>query len=188
MGIARTPTWAFVALVLIGLLAVIVGGSVVADGLRALGQTQRLVMPGSVRTHLGEPGEYTLFYEYRSVVDGTRFDTQRPLNMRLAVTDLAGGREVPLTSTEASRYSLGDYAGSSLVTFRVERAGDYDVRASYASGQAGPPFVLALTPASPTGLGLTIVAGVVVWFGFSAIVASVVLLMLRRRNRAAALK
>jgi len=171
---------ASLSLALVGLAAAVGGGFLFAQGVQGLGNTQRLVMPGTAEVRLIEPGTHMILYEYRSVVDGTHYDTQRPVNLRVTVIEAAQGQALPLTPWSNTRYAIGDYAGSSLVTFRAERAGRYEVRASYAPAEAGPPFVLAI---ADVGAALrTVFGGVLGLVGLTLAGTRAALLFIGRRR------
>ena len=92
-------------------------------------------MPGEHTLDL-EPGDYTIFYEYRSVVGGRVYSTaDAPLNMNVRLWRDDDGREVELSNPTGSyEYSIESRSGVSLLEFEVETAGTYRIAAEHAGG------------------------------------------------------
>ena len=105
----------------------------------------RLVVPGEDRFHL-EAGEYTAYYEHRSVVKGVAYHGGEELARVLCrVQSDTDQVEVRLARSSArSRYSLGSHAGTSIFGFRVAKADDYLFACAYADGRQTPAVVIAV--------------------------------------------
>lgn len=61
----------------------------------------QVVVPGMHEIELGEPGQYTIFYEYRSVIDNKIYMTGEALPAEILVTlyHRAGDKEVGFRTT-----------------------------------------------------------------------------------------
>lgn len=116
-------------------------------GLLGLGDDlERVVVPGADEVELTETGGYTIYYEYRSHVEGIDYDTeQRTPNLSINVTRVEDGKDVQVNpSLMSTSYTLTNHAGRSIRTFDVEEPGRYQISAEYTDGSDSPPFVLAV--------------------------------------------
>jgi hypothetical protein len=184
VGRRRGPRWWWYAIAAV----LLVGGAVsVGLGVRGLydfsnGLT-RVAAPGESQITL-ESGDYTIYYEYRSVLNGEvvngpeqlpgmttwliAADTQRPVQLR------SPGVE--------TTYSFGGRAGRSIATFTIDRSGDYVVVSRYDAGE-GPPLVLAVGHDQiGSGLAKTVIGGIGLLAGCIVLIVTVVVAIVRRRN------
>jgi hypothetical protein len=103
-----------------------------------IGELRQVVVPGTAELALTETGEYTIFHERRSVVDGQVYDTgDTPAGLQVRVTGPSGASVALERSVANSRYSLGGRAGRSIFSM-------YRLTAGYADGRAEPRTVLAV--------------------------------------------
>jgi hypothetical protein len=110
---------------------------------------QRVVVPGDRLVTLDLPGNYTIFYEYRSIVGNRIFSTDPELRSMSSLTCSLirkNGAEVALVSCLGNkRYSsLKGLAGVSLFDFNISEAGRYVLKGHYEDGRQEPEIVLAL--------------------------------------------
>lgn len=114
----------------------------VADELpRAL---TRVVVPGQTELALNEPGAYTIYHEYRTVVDGRVYSTGGELSSLQVTVETFDGRPVTLDSPGGTfEYSIGGRSGVAVLTFRAQEPGTYRMSAHYPAGE-GPEAVLAV--------------------------------------------
>jgi hypothetical protein len=110
------------------------------------GSLERVVVPGTERLYLEETGRYTIYYEYRSEVDGVTYRTDEdPPNLETTVTRLETGETIPVQSRSGlTTYDVGSRSGVSYQAFRVDDPGEYEITAEYPPGQSGPDVVLAI--------------------------------------------
>ena len=107
----------------------------------------QIVVPGTHEIELTEPGEYTIFYEYRSVVDSKVFMTGEALPAELLVSlyKRAGNMEVDLKQPSMNNtYNIGGRAGISLLEFNIDEPGIYLINGRYAGMVEKPDIVLAI--------------------------------------------
>jgi hypothetical protein len=107
----------------------------------------QIVVPGTHEIELSKPGKYTVFYEYRSVVEDRVYITGEALPAELLVTlySRSGYNEVDLhESSMNNTYNMGSRAGISLLEFEVDNAGSYIIEARYAGNIEEPHIVLAI--------------------------------------------
>jgi len=138
----------------LGILLIVVGAigfiAFVVFLLKQIGEQSpkiQIVVPGIHEIQIVEPGRYTIFYEYRSVVDGKVFLTGEslPSEIFIALHFKDGFQEVTLLQPSMNNtYSIGGRAGVSLLEFTVEKPGTYVISASYAKGTQAPDVVLAI--------------------------------------------
>jgi hypothetical protein len=101
----------------------------------------RMVAPGKITMAL-QPGSYTLFHEYKAVIDGRYYETPEVTGLHVIVAN-AQGDPVALGSATDTRYTLPGHAGVSLLAFDITAPGTYMLSASYADPN-GPETVLAV--------------------------------------------
>ncbi|NMC71363.1 MAG: hypothetical protein GYA57_15030 [Myxococcales bacterium] len=170
-------------------VAVIVLGTAGALILGLTGILQRIaamprgLMPGRLALTL-QPGEYELYIEERSIIDGQGYVSAHDAGMRCVVVSEATGSTVPITSpSTSSSYTAGSYKGRTAGSFRVEAAGDYrvecEVEPSAVSqpGGAGPRVVVAV------GSGIAGAIGWTVGIAVGAIVVGGILVFVVRSQR-----
>lgn len=169
-------TWYLTALVplAIGIAIAATSCSRLMDNIESM---QRMVAPGE-RAFVLNAGDYAVFLERESVVNGTVYRTGEPtVRCSLATED---GKPIEL-GTPAGRlqYSLGSYAGRAVFEFELEAPVTVKLSCTSDSGQA----VLAVGG----GIGASIVVAVVAaLFGFFSAVAVVVIIFVKRRRLARA--
>ena len=107
--------------------------------------TQAL-MPGTTQVSLKKPGPYTVFHEYRSVFDGTRYSVpQGLLGMTCSLTTSAAGKAIKLVETAGdTKYSIGEKSGVSIFKFAITNPGLYDFSCRYDDGGGEPKTVLTI--------------------------------------------
>jgi len=101
----------------------------------------RMVAPGETTMAL-QPGTYTVFHEYSSVVDGRSYQANDIAGLRVTVAS-RGGMPLVLRSTADTNYGLAGRKGRSVWAFDIGTAGDYRLSASYEAA-SGPQTVLAV--------------------------------------------
>jgi hypothetical protein len=183
--------------------------STLMSGLGSLGNDlQQVVVPGSSDIMLSEVGEYTIFYENQTVVNGRIYSTDEDIpGLQIEVKNKTTGLEIATYQPSGSfSYSIGGRSGRSVLAFDVEQPGIYVIsgaypegqegtaghngsdgaaRAARAAGSVGPEAVLAV------GHGITgsIISGVlyplIIFFGSIAAAAVIAILTYLKRQEAA---
>ena len=145
----------------------------------------QIVAPGKAELNLSESGEYTIFYENNSYFDGEVYSTgERIYGLEVRVKEKATGRELSVYATKGSySYSLGSRSGRSILAFRTERAGVYQINSSY-SGSSGPKVILAVGRGMAEELLFNIALSAAALFGSILLAAAIVYLTYSRRKRA----
>jgi hypothetical protein len=143
----------------------------------------QVIVPGEVTLEVEEPGDFVIFYESRSVVDGRTFATGELPGLTIQIVSDATGEPVEITepSTNVS-YSVGGRSGESVAAFSVDEPGDYTMRGVYPEGQSGDEVVLAVGSGSTGAVGAALlIAG----FGMVLLIAGIILAVrtyVRRRR------
>lgn len=107
----------------------------------------QVVVPGTHEIELLEPGTYTMFYEYCSVIDSKVYVTGEALPAEILVTlhQKAGDQHVDLQQPSMNNtYNMGGRAGMSLLEFKIDSPGTYIINARYAGDVEKPDIVLAV--------------------------------------------
>ncbi len=141
----------------VGVVGVVAGVVVVVSGvtgyLDRIADLQRVPVPGRASVTFDEPGSYTLYYE------PAFGDTDRvpPFDVEIVGPD---GEPVDFGRyTGDFTYSGSGHEGTAVATFRIERAGRFEVRSSAPEGTRGE---LALGGSLTSGILEDAVAGVAV--------------------------
>ena len=144
-----------------------------------------MVAPGGANLFLKEPGEYTIFYENNSYLDGKFYSTGEQMSgLEILVKERSTGIDLATYPAKSSfTYSLGNRSGRSIMAFTTPRAGIYQVNASY-SGRAGPRIVLAIGKGIVEGIFSSIIISLAALFGSIVIAAVITFVTYRRRKRA----
>lgn len=164
--------WYLTALVplAIGITIAVVSFSRLIDNVESM---QRLVAPGE-RTFVLNAGEYVVFGESESTVDGTVYRNDS-FAVNCALTT-EGGTQIPLSRpTGKTRYALGGYSGTGLFEFALPSAQTVKLACTSEDGKV----VLAIGG----GIGAAIVVAVVCGlFGLFSAGGVFLLVFLKRRK------
>jgi hypothetical protein len=144
----------------------------------------QMLAPGGADLFLKEPGEYIIFYENNSYLDGKFYSTGEQISgLEIQVREKATGLDLATYPAKSSvTYSLGSRSGRSIMAFKIERAGIYQVNASY-SGRAGPRIVLAVGKGIVEGIFSSIMISLAALFGSIVIAAVITFVTYRRRKK-----
>lgn len=141
----------------------------------------QLVMPGTHEIQLSEAGNYTIFYEYRSVVENRVFASSDTFSgMSVLLRHKESLAEVVLSSpSNSATYEIGGRAGVSMLTFEIEEPGSYIFSGQYGTGSTGQDVVFAIGKFSLLGL---IAAAMGSFFGGTIIGAAIIIITLIKRR------
>jgi len=147
---------------------------------------KQVVVPGKTDLVLSKAGNYTVFYEYRSVVGNKVYLTERSLSgLICTLVSKSTGSEIRLSpATMTSTYTLGGREGVSILEFQISQPGAYEFSAGYAEGREGPEVVLAIEQDFGARLFATIIGGLAVLFGSMALALVIFLVTLNKRSKA----
>jgi hypothetical protein len=145
----------------------------------------QMLAPGEEDFNLSEPGEYTVFYEDKSYFRGKLYSTNELISgLAVNVRERATGIDLATYPAKSYiTYSLGGRSGRSAMAFRVDRAGVYQVIASYEESN-GPEVVLAIGRGMIEGLFSSVLTSLAVLFGSIAIAVAVAFITYTRRKKA----
>jgi hypothetical protein len=141
--------------------------------------------PGTVKLNLSEAGEYTIFYENRSFLNGSIYNTSEEVpNLHVSLKEMATGNDLAVhASEERLTYSLGERSGRSIMAFEVIRPGIYQVNASY-SGSEREVVVLAIGKEIAEGMLSSIIFSIAAMVSSIALAAIIVYTTYRKRKTA----
>jgi hypothetical protein len=104
----------------------------------------RMVVPGTGTLALSEPGNYTIYHEVESFVDGQLYAARDIPGLQVTVTG-EDGKPVPVgTPWMSSSYTMSSHSGKSILAFAIATSGNYRLSAEYAGGRNGPQTVLSI--------------------------------------------
>jgi hypothetical protein len=142
----------------------------------------RFVVPGEHTLTL-QPGNYTIFHETQSVIDGKIYASSSLGGLTVAVTG-PGGASVPLTAAGSGHYNFGGHTGFAVFDFTAASPGDYVVTGVYADGAAGPETVLAVGAPLLSGILTTVFGSLGFAFGGAIVATTIGATALVKRRRA----
>jgi hypothetical protein len=147
----------------------------------------RVVVPGSGDLNLEESGNYTIYHEAESIIDGKLYSASDIGGLRVDVTDAGGQRVVLATPGFSTRYTIGSRRGRSMLTFVILLPGHYRISAAYPDGKTEPQTVLAVGHDFFSRLFATIFGAIgSVFVGFAAALTLALTTYFRRRRLAQA--
>jgi len=140
--------------------------------------------PGTVDLDLQDVGEYTIFYENVSFVDGRFYSTGDaiPSGLEMEVVDLSSGEKADLhPSVGGSTYTIGGRSGRSIAAFAIDHPGVYRMTSRYSPGSEGPEVALAVGHDFVGKMISMMLVSSAAFFG-SIIIAAIILVSIQRKR------
>lgn len=178
--------YAVAAVVLIGGIALFI--YVLLKGISAVpSKVKQVVAPGKAELTLSTPGDYTIFYEYQSVVGNRVYSTGESVpGLECTLISKSTQTPVELTrSTVNSNYSFGGRSGKSVFDFHIDQPGVYEISSAYPEGQQGEEVVLAVGQGVVTGILSTVFGAIGILFGSIGLTVVIILVTAIKRHNAA---
>lgn len=150
------------------------------------GDLVQMAAPGTAELDLDKVGEYTIFYEDVSVVEGRFYSTGEtvPPGLVIELLDLSTGEKLELSPPfGSSTYTFAGRSGRSIAAFEIDHPGVYRMTASYPPGREGPQVVLAVGTGLFGGIISKIVVAIAALFGSIVIGAAILISGERKRER-----
>lgn len=146
----------------------------------------QVVVPGEYDMTFSDVGKYTVFYEYQSVVRNKVYSTSQNISgLRCRLVSKEPGVPVILSRPLAkTTYSLGGRAGVSVLSFTINKPGQYEFSASYPEGKEGPEVVLAIGSGFAKKLLKTVFGALAIIFGTAGLAAVTAIVTFLRRRKA----
>ena len=154
----------------------------------------QVVVPGAQEITFAKSGAYAVYYEYRSVVDGVVYTSNKTSPaLTCALTSQATGDEVGVVPdyVRTNTYSSKDRerVGVLIRSITIDEPGTYTFSCRYTDGRSQPQVVLAVGPnfvweffGIAARTVVTAAAGLAVLFG-SGVVAAVVVIVIAIKRR-----
>lgn len=180
--------WYYGLAALIAVAGIALSVSSMISGFGSLGSDlQQVVVPGSSDLSLFQIGEYTIFYENQTVVNGRVYFTDEDIpGLQIEVKNKTTGLEVATYPPEGSTsYSFGSRSGRSVLAFDIDKPGIYKLSAGYPQGVKGPEVVLAIGHGLFGSVLSVIMYPLVIFFGSIAAAAVIVIVVYIKRQEAA---
>lgn len=131
----------YIASVLLLVVGVVGAGIFIFKSYSMLGEEmQKFEMPGTAEVEFKDPGKYTFYHEFRTVVDGQSVNTDDlPIeDYRFSLTNSETGEESLLIRLDGEqKYSFRDREGRTLFEAEIEEPGTYVLTGENETGQAG---------------------------------------------------
>jgi len=163
---ARAGVLFFTGVVLAGLFIVWAGGDL-------RGRILRIAGGAPAQVTFPEPGTYTLFHEYWTVIDGQRVHRMPELPPTMwRLEGLAGVQVALAVPTSDSGYTLGSRRGAAVAQAAIPAAGTYTFEAiSESTVPDAPPFVFVFAKDLPRRLFISSIGSLLIFtaFGMAAL-------------------
>ncbi|MEW6717215.1 MAG: hypothetical protein AB1345_06920 [Chloroflexota bacterium] len=155
-------------------------------------ELRRVIMPGVEEIELANPGKYTVYHEYQTVLEGRVYTSPETIpGLECSLVSKASGAQITLSApTVSSTYTVGGRKATSILEFNIDQPGRYIFSCSLAGMQVRP-VVLAIGQGmlgSILGLVgknfLTISGSLVVCVGSLVIAVILAIVVFSRRKKA----
>lgn len=179
--------WYYALAVLVFVAGVAAFAGLLFKTLSALDEgVERVVVPGQADLTLSKVGNYTISYEYRSVVGSKVYATEKDLpGLDCALVSKRTGAKLSLSrASMSSSYQMGGREGYAVLEFRIDQPGTYAFSARYGEGKEGPEVVLAIGPDTTGRLLGTIFGSLAIFFGSLILGLAIFLVTLIKRQKA----
>lgn len=122
---------------------------------------KQYVVPGIHTLELEHPGKYTVFHEYRTMIDGEYFNSDEgfPAGMKIAVTSREGDTLSVNPLLTGGSYSIGSREGNGIAYFTITTPGTYQLEGRL-SGDTASKAVLTVTSGFMSRLFITVFGGI----------------------------
>ncbi len=97
----------------------------------------RFIAPQSEVVLQLEPGEYTVYYEYKTYFEEVYYDTGNSINgLKLKIKNTLSNEEVKVkNSTFSSSYTNSDGSGVSVLDFEIKKSGEFKISSSFTDSE-----------------------------------------------------
>jgi hypothetical protein len=148
---------------------------------------QQVVVPGNSDLMLSKTGEYIIFYENQTVVNGRVYSTDEDIpGLLIEVKNKTTGQDISTYSPGGSfSYSFGGRSGRSVVAFFIEQPGIYELSASYPQSDDGHEVVLAVGNNISGEIMSSIMLPLLLFFGSIGAAIVIAFITYRKRQEAA---
>ena len=111
----------------------------------------QLVVPGSADINFAKSGAYAVYYEYRSVVNGVKYETgKQPPSLECDLTSKKTGAKVTAVPdfVESNTYGSKDQerVGVLIMSITIDDPGIYTFACQYRDGRTQPEIVVSVGP------------------------------------------
>jgi hypothetical protein len=107
----------------------------------------QVVVPGVSEFYLPQPGKYTIFYEYESIIGEKIYSTGESLpEMVVRLQSKQDYRKIDLSKpSRAKKYKIRGRSGVSVLEFKAKDSGNYLLFTEYRYGAGHPELVFAIS-------------------------------------------
>ncbi len=146
----------------------------------------QVVAPGTAKLNLQEAGEYTIFFENQTIVDGSYYSIRDNIaGLHIEIFENSTGVKLATYSLHGSfTYNFGGRSGQSILAFQISHPGIYQLNAFYQQDYQGPQVVLAIGRDLIEKIVSTVILSLAVFFGSIILSASLAMIIYRKRQKA----
>ena len=155
---------------LILVMGSIIGGIIVMAGWSWV--YERVTVPGTNTIELNEPGNYIIFFEHKSMVDGKLVETDNINGLVSTLRNIETGEVIELDEPSwNTTYSIAGNEGEGIFSFGIDEIGKYELESWYEDGE-GEEARLVISK----GIGMLIrpvILSVVVFLVFAGVAITI---------------
>lgn len=153
---------------------------------KMVGELQQIPAPGDSDLLLPQAGEYVVFYEGKTTFQGRVYTTGESMpGLEIEIVNkTTGSRVASFLPSVSSSYSIMGRSGESLVAFRIDQPGIYELRSSYPESATGPQVVLAVGHDILGSMLSTMLYTTVLFFGSAFLGFGTVIITYMKRRKA----
>ena len=111
----------------------------------------QVIVPGSADISFAKPGAYTDYYEYRSLVDGVRYETgKQPPALECSLASKATGARInavpDFVESNIFKTQAQERIGVLIMSITIDDPGSYSFACNYRDGSTQPEIVVSVGP------------------------------------------
>lgn len=144
---------------------------------------ERVVIPGNQEVYLEKSGDYIIYHEFKSNIDGKYYFSKNLQGLDCKIIDMTSNQTIPIDNNiVSSNYSWGGKEGRAIFKFNINTPGSYrfDVRLT-----SNEQTVLAIGQGNMV-LPIMLVSISIIVFAFLFLISKALIIItfvMRRRNK-----
>lgn len=150
------------------------------------GAITQVVLPGKSDVILKRPGNYTVYYEYKSAIGDKKYSTGKNLlGLKCFLVHRESKNVIELSrATSNSKYTIGPRKGIAVLEFNIAEPGTYVFSGRYPERVRGRDVVMAISGDYGAGLMVGVLGGLGIISTTVMLSAGMAIMIYMKRQRA----